>query len=625
MTAFLGAFLLFLVQPVLGKLLLPLHGGSAGVWTICLLFFQTFLLAGYAWAHAARPRWHIAFLLVSLLSLPLALHPFEAGRPTLSILVTLALTAGLPYIALAATSPLLQEWNPDIRLYALSNLGSMLALLAYPFLIEPWLPVRAQLNLWTAAYLFFVLGCAFTAWKSKAQSRPARSSSTAGPVWLWIALSACGSALLMATTNQMSQEIAPIPFLWILPLALYLLSFILVFDRPDFYHREWMGMLCGGGIIIACLAATLGARLPALAQIAAPALTLFLCLLVCHGELVRARPDAAHLTYFYLAIAAGGAIGGAAIALAAPLVFTRYLEYPLALIATCILAVAAAWREHGRLRWNNQLRALALGAATCSLLLSPTPSLEASRNFYGALRVTETRDKSGLPYRLLTHGQTTHGLQYLDKDSRRQPTAYYGWNSAAGLVLADRPASARIGLVGLGAGTLARYGQPGQTIRIYELDPGVVHLARRWFTYLSDSPATIQIVEGDARIRLRDEPPQNFDVLVVDAFSSDSIPVHLLTREAAAIYRRHLRGDGVLLIHISNRMLKLEPVVAAMARRLGWSAQYLHSSGDVARGTYDADWMLLAQAPLALPGARPVAARVTEWTDDFASIWQVLE
>ena len=259
------------------------------------------------------------------------------------------------------------------------------------------------------------------------------------------------------------------------------------------------------------------------------------------------------------------------------------------------------------------------------MLFSPTPSLEASRNFYGTLRVTERHDKAGLPFRLLTHGQTSHGLQYVNRDSSRQPTAYYGWNSAAGLILSGRPATARIGLIGLGVGTLARYGQAGQTIRIYELDPGVIQMARRWFTYLADSPATIQIVEGDARISLRDEPPQNFDVLVVDAFSSDSIPVHLLTREAAAIYRRHLRDDGILLIHISNRMLKLEPVVAAMAKHIGWSAQYLHSPGDASRGTYDANWMILAKTPVSIPGVRPAVTQLTEWTDDFASVWRVLE
>jgi hypothetical protein len=618
LTIFVGSFLLFLIQPILGKLLLPENGGSASVWTVCLLFFQTLLLAGYAWAHVTRPRWHIGLLLVSLISLPLTLRQFNAG-PTASIFVTLALSAGLPYIALAATSPLLQKWLPlNIRLYALSNLGSMLALLLYPFLIEPWLSLRNQLTIWTAGYAVFLALSVWIAWQSRPMPAAAESSA-GGPLWLWIALAACGSALLMATTNQMSQEISPTPFLWILPLALYLLSFILCFNHPHFYSRDWMAILCGLSIVSACLTVTLGTRLPPLVQLSAPAVTLFVCLLVCHGELVRARPDTG-LTRFYLAIATGGAIGGVAVAIVSPLIFNRYLEYPLALIASCLLAVLASRREHGRFQWDNQFRALALGAATCSLLISPTPSLESSRNFYGTLRVTQSST-----YRILTHGQTTHGLQFLNEAQRNQPTAYYGWNSAAGLLLADQRATARIGLVGLGAGTLARYGKPGQTLRIYELDPGVIHMARRWFTYLSDSPATIQIIEGDARIRLRDEPPQNFDLLAVDAFASDSIPTHLLTTEAAAIYRRHLRDDGVLLIHISNRMLKLEPVVAAMARSLGWSAQYHHAVGDTTRGTYDANWMILSRHGVPLPGARPATKLLTVWTDDFASIWRVLE
>jgi hypothetical protein len=631
LTIFVGSFLLFLMQPMLGKLLLPVHGGSAGVWTVCLLFYQAFLLAGYGWAHIARPTWHMVLLLVSLLWLPLSLRQISAG-PTASIFITLALSAGLPYVALAATSPLLQRWSASsaapYRLYALSNLGSMLALLAYPFAVEPFFSTRNQLTYWTAGYLFFALAGIIAAWERRSSDRSHRSSLVGqGPVWLWIALSACGSVLLMATTNQMSQEIAPMPFLWLLPLAIYLLSFILCFDRPRFYNREWMAVLCGLSVVTACLTVTLGTRLSPLVQISSPAVTLLLCLLVCHGELVRARPAAGELTRFYIAIATGGALGGLGVAVLAPLIFSRYLEYPIALIATCVLAVVAAWRERGggRPRLDYQLRALALGAATCSLLLSPPPAIESSRNFYGTLRVSESHNSAGLPIRLLTHGQTTHGLQFTNRDSRQQPTAYYGWNSAAGLVLAEQPAQARIGLVGLGAGTLARYGKAGQSIRIYELDPGVIHMARRHFTFLADTPAQIEIVEGDARIRLRDEPPQNFDVLAVDAFSSDSIPTHLLTAEAAAIYRRHLRGSGVLLIHISNRMLRLEPVVAAMANRLGWSAQYLHSAGDAARGTYDANWMILAIEPLRLPGARPATTQLIEWTDDFASIWRVLE
>jgi spermidine synthase len=627
LTIFVGSFLLFQIQPVLGKLLLPVQGGTAGVWTVCLLFFQAFLLAGYAWAHFARPRWHAGLLLISLLWLPLSLRQFHGG-PTASIFVTLVFSAGLPYAALAATSPLLQRWlgadRAPYRLYALSNLGSMLALLSYPLLIEPWLSLRHQLMIWTAGYVVFVGSCVIVAWRSKSPPQRPRLAGS-GPVWLWIALAACGSALLMATTNQMSQEIAPMPFLWILPLALYLLSFIVCFGRPNFYTREWIGILCGLAIVSACLTVTLGTRISALVQIGAPAVTLFVCLLVCHGELVRARPAPESLTLFYLAIALGGAIGGVLVALVAPMIFTRYLEYPVALIATCFLGVVAAWRERGRFQWDNQVRALALGAATCSLLLSPNESVDASRNFYGTLRVTEGHTQAGLAYRLLTHGQTTHGLQFLDKDSRRQPTAYYGWNSAAGIILAGLPENAHIGLVGLGAGTLARYGKAGQTVRIYELDPGVIHMARHWFTYLSDSPARIDIVEGDARIRLRDEPAQGFDVLAVDAFSSDSIPVHLLTSEAAVIYRRHLKDDGILLIHVSNRMLKLEPVVAAMARRIGWSAQYVHSAGDATRGTYDANWMVLAHRPLPVPGARAATPNVLNWTDDFASVWRVLE
>lgn len=649
-----GSFLLFLVQPILGRLLLPEHGGSAGVWTACLLFFQLLLVAGYAWAHFARPAWHLALVAASLLWLPLqdrAGVAAPAAGPVTAIFSSLLLSASLPYIALAANSSLIQRWSgaaAPYRLYALSNAGSLAALLAYPILIEPWIPLRSQRYVWSAAYLLFAALTSSIAWRARGRAweAPAEAipqSDSSDPVWWWLLLCACGSALLMAFTNQMCQEIAPIPFLWIAPLVIYLGSFILCFDRPAFYHRERIGILAGIAIVNACVVHVLGTRLPVAAQLATLALTLFLCLMVCHGELVSARPPAARLTSFNLAVASGGALGAMFVALAAPRLFTRYTEFPLLMAATAILGICARVRL-GALTWNAQtplteraqLGSLLVAALTCGVLAMPAPVAEASRNFYGTLRVTEGKDAEaaagGGRYRMLTHGATAHGFQYLDGEARRIPTAYYGWNTAVGQVLSKL--RGRIGLVGLGAGTLARYGEPGDTYRFYELNPEVIRLARNQFTFLADSKARIEIVEGDARLKLQKEgeTEPRFNSLVIDAFSSDSIPVHMLTLEAARIYERRLLPDGVLLMHISNRMLRLEPVVAAMAAHIRFACFRVDTPGDKSRGGYDAQWMILARDEQVLerlgavaPSRRRTQVRPIPWTDDFASLWQVLE
>lgn len=665
-----GSFLLFLVQPVLGKLLLPEHGGSAGVWTACLLFFQLLLVAGYSWAHFARPKWHLALLGVSLLWLPLRDYPGLFSSPPLvpefGIILALAVSASLPYIALAANSSLVQRWSgaaSPYRLYALSNAGSLAALLTYPVLIEPWLSLRSQRYVWSAGYVLFAAVAALIAWR-RARGPAAEQPAAAATLWpeagdaagWWLALSACGSALLMAFTNQMCQEIAPIPFLWIAPLVIYLGSFILCFDRPAFYRRGPIAILAGIAIVNACMVNVLGTRLPVAAQLATLALTLFLCLLVCHGELVASRPPASRLTFFYLVVSAGGALGAVLVAVAAPRLFTRFTEFPLLMAATAILGILSRLRE-GSLTWNAQtplverahLGSLLVAALTCGVLAMPAPVVEASRNFYGTLRVTEGKDSdaavggsgsggsgggSGLRYRMLTHGATAHGFQYLDggSEARRIPTAYYGWNTLAGQVLSRQ--RGRIGLVGLGVGTLARYGEPGDTYRFYELNPEVIRLARQRFTFLADARARVEVIEGDARLRLQkeEETDARFNSLVIDAFSSDSIPVHLLTLEAARLYQQRLVKDGVLLIHISNRMLRLEPVVRAMASEIGFSAWRLDTPGDKSRGGYDAQWMLLArdQAVLerlgvAVPPIRRAPVKPIPWTDDFASVWQVLE
>lgn len=618
---------------MLGKVLLPWFGGGAAVWTVCLLFFQCALVGGYGYATLARGKPHAVLLAASLLCLPLRPSPADLSGPSLGILFTLARTAGAVYFLLAATSPLLQRWysgGDPYRLYALSNFASLLALLTYPVLIEPWIPLRRQLDVWSGGYALFAILCAALAWTRRPAPRPLRPPLRFRASWF--VFPACGSALLLATTNQMCQEVASLPFLWIAPLVLYLLSFIIVFDHPRWYRRRLYALLAAVAIPVACALYAAGGNLPLKAVLTADAAALFVCLIILHGELARSKPEPGLLGPFYLAIALGGAAGGGIVALLCPRLFRSYAEFPLLLSATAMLALIA-WHRSGDLSRLRQMplpsRASVAGLVMAALVpftvfdAGSRPVLAASRNFFGVLRVTEARDAPG-PRRLLTHGATTHGTQFLDARRRRYPTAYYGRASGIGIAIQSirnhlrRPL--RVGVVGLGAGTLAAYGEPGDVFRFYEIDPAVISLAHRYFTYIADSAARSSIEEGDARIRLREEAPGHFDLLAIDAFSSDSIPAHLLTAECSEIYRRHLAPEGRLLFHISNRSLNLEPVVRGLAEHLRYRPIRFDSAGDEALGTLSATWMELT------PGqAHSDHSAAILWTDDFTSLWRVLK
>lgn len=677
-TVFLGAFLLFQVQPLLGRYILPWFGGGPSVWTSCMLFFQALLLGGYAYAHGIasrlsprnQGRLHIAVLGLSLLALPIDPDAevwsgtvFE--DPTETILLLLLVTAGLPYLMLSATSPLVQRWfdlalpgRSAYRLYALSNAGSLLALLSYPLIVEPTLGVRTQGVIWSWTYALFVVTCSACAWKATqnqpepAESPQASASSAAGAaippaqLLLWLALSACGSTLLLATTNQMSQEIAVVPFLWILPLSLYLLSFILTFESDRWYRPKIYGYLLALAIPGACAAMAAGGLLPLEAQIMLFSLALFAGCMSCHGELAAARPPAAQATIFYLVIATGGAIGGVVVALLAPRLFAGYWEYPLALAACCLLTLIS-WVRAGA--WTPALRPEAMRGPPAAILVAlftvgyafsmqaSEPSVAVARNFYGVLRVSEAEDGNGR-FRILTHGRTEHGTQYLDAKRRFAATTYFGPQSGAALALennreraAGRPLN--IGVVGLGAGTLAAYGKPGDQVRFYEINPEVVSVARSHFTYLSDSPAHVEVVVGDARIRLEAEIEEElplFDVLIVDAFSSGAIPIHLLTAEAGEVYARRLTESGELVFHISNRFLDLEPVLQGMAEHLGMTAIRTDSEADPSIGASESVWMVLTrdEAFLSQPAVQARATTLSgtplRWTDSFAGLWQAM-
>lgn len=678
LTISLSAFLLFEVQPIIAKTILPWFGGSSAVWSTCMLFFQVALLLGYLYAHwlnKLAPRRqavvHISLLAISLAVLPIIPNPAWTRSPTmqpsLTILALLAATVGLPYFLLSATSPLLQAWYArshreglPYRLFALSNGSSMLALLSYPFLIEPNLSSRLQALLWSAGFVGFALLCGLTAWRSSAESTlpsgqsPEDAAAVPPPTWithlLWLSLAASASVLLLAVTNHLTQDVAAIPFLWILPLAVYLLSFILCFESPRYYHRA---------IFVPLLVLSLGflaySLQPATSKIDLRvnmglfAAALFVCCMVCHGELVRLKPHPRHLTGFYVIVSLGGAVGGLFVGLLAPNVFHAYYEFPIGL-AFCALIAAIVFTR-------ALLRApriwMQTGVSVMVVLLSGylyllhgimfqmvDGYLVVARNFYGQLRVADEGDPriDDDAARKLVHGIINHGQQLLRDEYRRQPVTYFCPESGIGRAMkALEGQPRRIGILGLGCGTLAAYGLAGDTIRIYEINPLVVEIARRDFTYLKDTPAKVEVALGDGRLTLDAEPSdpsQLFDILVMDAFSGDSVPVHLITREAFAVYFRHLKPTGILAVNITNTYLALEPVMERGADAFHKVALVYHwTPKEDENICFSCSWTLIMDPATAK--AHPELqreARVLQpergfriWTDDYSNMFRILK
>ena len=652
------------------------------MWSACLLFFQACLLGGYAYAHwlggLGRPRVqaaiHLALLATSLVFLPLrpnaALWKAAPGAdPSGRILLLLTVTVGGPYLLLSATTPLLQRWytlndpeRPPWRLYALSNFGSFLALLSYPFLFEPLLRLKTQSSVWSIFYVLFALVCGTIAWRSwaapapeaKETAEPAAQPSVApsiGMVLFWLGLSTCGSTLLVATTNQISQDIAVSPFLWVAALAIYLLTFVLTFESDRFYRRTLFAVAAGLFAPLACALPTISIGLSLRSQLMVYLIALFFTCMLAQGELARSRPTPRYLTLFYLTIAAGGALGGVFVTLIAPRIFSEFSEYPIGLAAVCLLGFAG-WIRTGAIReWTSRnfavrlpLMALLIGGFTAiaaTVTGGRQGAVASARNFYGILRVM-ARDESAQgdpngPYRELQHGRTRHGIQYLRADRKDWPTTYYGPHSGVAIALnaLDGP-HRRVAIVGLGAGTLAAWGRSGDTFRFYEINPDVERLARTWFSFLADSQARTEVVLGDARVQLQQElaagQARDFDLIAVDAFSGDSIPMHLLTAECADVYGRRLKPGGVLALHISNRALNLDPVARGVAQSLGWTAVQVLAGDDPSTGEASSRWVLitsnqdfLERTGLAhqLSGWSSRAPIV--WTDDFASLRHVLK
>jgi len=673
-TIFVSAFLLFLVQPVMAKQILPWFGGSAAVWTTCLVFFQTALLAGYAYSdlvvHRLAPRAlvrvHTVLLLVSLAALPIvpAIHwkPAGAENPSWVILGLLAATIGLPYFLLSSTSPLVQAWfararpgASPYRLFALSNLASMLALVGYPFLLEPWAPTRAQALGWSAGYALFVGLCAAAGWSSvrhhasppvvaldiesgvREGDAPQEAPPSSARQALWCALAATGSILLLAVSNHITQNIAAVPLLWIAPLAIYLLTFILCFDAKGWYRREiFLAMAAAGLSVMGWTLADPALTHELVLQIGVFCAGLFLACMFCHGELFRLKPAPRHLTRFYLMVSLGGALGSALVGIVAPLVLPAYFELAGGLVLAALLLLWQVRREHVVYGVLAVAAVLAtVGCTAWSIREFYDDTIVATRNFYGVLRVKKLGTNDANLHRSLIHGTILHGTQYLSPDLRTQPTTYYTSSSGIGRLLEVLHPSVKplkIGVIGLGTGTLAAYGAKGDVFRFYEINPDVIKVAQRDFTFLKDSAATIELPLGDARLSLEREPKQSFDVLAIDAFSSDAIPVHLITAEALGIYRRHMKPGGVIAFHVTNRYLNLVPVVEALARVQG--LHVIHIADEPESGIASrSDWLLLSDQRESLDRAELTeAAKEVEvrndwrlWTDDFNNLLQVLK
>lgn len=683
---FTSSFLLFLIQPIIAKQIMPWFGGTSAVWTTCVMFFQVILLIGYAYADIVtrllRPRTlailHISLVISALAFLPVipddVWKPNPESLPISEALLLLVATIGLPYFCLSTTGPLLQTWFVQYfpqykvyRLFALSNLASLIALLSYPFVIEPYSNSLMQSWWWSAGFILFVLLCVASSWMCRTRKPIADSvdlneltnniaKNSATPIspvdkppakldyLIWLTLSALGSMLLLAVTNHITHNIASVPFLWLLPLSIYLFTFILCFDGKGWYQqRFYVGPLIIFPAVMTWGVYTNTKDIHMSALVAIYAIGLFICCMFYHGELNERKPSARYLARFYLILSLGGALGGFSMSAVVPYVFDNYYELPIILFATSALVLMLLKTYLTANRAAYAVLALGVLSSVSTALIGWSYFIEQNRdnivmlrNFYASSRVTEFESKERGLVRVLRNGTIVHGMQIMSDTKNLTPTAYYGESSGVAYAINSKVNSPRnVGVIGLGVGTLAAYGNDGDIFRFYEINPHSKKIAENEFSFLKKSASTNEIILGDARLMLESElkskQPNNFDVLVVDAFSSDSIPVHLLTKEAMDIYRQHMKEDGIIAIHVSNLFLNLAPVVEQLAGSIGWKAAYFRDLPSWPM--YSSSWVLVSKDNINLENnadwfdkAKPIV-RIPDlklWTDGHNNLFKIL-
>ncbi|WP_293758982.1 hypothetical protein [uncultured Paraglaciecola sp.] len=687
-SVFISAFLVFQIQPIISKVLLPLFGGGASVWTTCMLFFQFFLLVGYLYSYVLTKIMrvrnqivvHLSCLIFSLFLLPIDIADIQnipiSGQPTWAVLKVLFFSLGFPYLILSANTPLLQHWfssetngaNP-YRLYAISNVGSFLALISYPVVIEPFLSLELQVKLWSSIYwLFFIFigWIFFTVVKQNNKYNPSVSENISSPTLsyfrliLWFMLSGLGVILLVSTTNALTQNVPPVPFLWLAPLSIYLVTYVLAFSNLSIYVRSiWLPffMLLS---FVALLIYFIGGQFDILTQLLIYLLILFCGCMICHGELNSLKPQQGNTTLFYLILSAGGVCGSFLVSFTAKSLFDEFLEFPLAIFGVLVLTTVSLWWSKKDKRIdidfsqadaiaNKHLSILALGSACVGgvWLLSFVSlnnqykqyDIAKARNFYGILTVKDIT-QGEINERRLVDGTTSHGSQYLPLSNTAIPTSYYRPGTGVQLVIeelsSDSHNQLHVGIIGLGVGALAAYGQAGDHYTFYELNPLVSTFANRYFTYLRDTKAKVDIKLGDARVTLQKElelgQKNEFDLLIIDAFSGDLIPTHLMTYEAFLLYQQHINTHGTLALHISNRHLSLLPVILQHSKSLNMQIMLFDTPGDGKE--HDTQWVimtnnkrltqsvqLLYQQTSLDKGIHPEVL----WTDDYSSLLPILK